>query len=612
MRTLLKYYEEELGLLRAHQQEFAVRYPSIAGALGVAGGDCQDPQIERLIEAYALCNARTAKKLEDGRKIFTESMLEVNFPHYLRPFPSCSIAHVDASGTLGMVRDGIDTIARGTVMHASLHQGVVCKFRTAYDVVLAPLSLPAARFIPFPDRSGIELPPDINTAIAIDIASTSAVGALERLTLSSVRVYIAGAASMSATLRDALFLHAASAWIEVGGVRHRLAQVPLRAAGFLPQEALLPRQPGSHRAYCLLTEYFAFPEKFQFFDIDLAAIKACLPAACQRCTLYLGLREVTADGGSGRLLRSLSSENFLLGCTPVVNLFAQAASPFQLTHTQSDYPVVAEHKYAYAYDVHSIDAVRLVRQGAGVNAVTDCQPFYAMRHGPRNGGRNRYWVARRDEARAHGTPGHEVRLSFVDSDADHGPEVVTTVSVDITCSNRDLPAALPYGAVDGDLRHESVANTLPVRLLRRPSPTCRFALDLMTQIRLLSLLSLNHQSLLQEGLPMFQELLELHNLPASQMSRRQIQGLMALAHRASSTWMPDASGGTLVFGIDVLLTVDEDAYVGSGLHAFAQVIDHVLGLYVHVNSYCRLLLLSHQSGKELLRCQPRNGQQVLV
>ncbi len=147
-------------------------------------------------------------------------------------------------------------------------------------------------------------------------------------------------------------------------------------------------------------------------------------------------------------------------------------------------------------------------------------------------------------------------------------------------------------------------------LLRRPSPTCRFALDLMTQTRLLSLLSLNHQSLLQEGLPMFQELLKLHNLPASRMSRRQIQGLMALAlaHRASSTWMPDASGGTLVFGINVLLTVDEDAYVGSGLHVFAQVIDHVLGLYGHVNSYCRLLLISHQSGKELLRCLSRNGQ----
>lgn len=93
MESLLKYYELELAMLRTHQQEFAARYPGVAGALGIAGSSCQDPHIERLIEAYALCNARTAKKIDDARHVFTESMLEVNFPHYLRPFPACSIRH---------------------------------------------------------------------------------------------------------------------------------------------------------------------------------------------------------------------------------------------------------------------------------------------------------------------------------------------------------------------------------------------------------------------------------------------------------------------------------------------------------------------------------------
>jgi hypothetical protein len=34
----------------------------------------------------------------------------------------------------------------------------------------------------------------------------------------------------------------------------------------------------SHPAYRLLTEYFCFPEKFNFFDIDLALLAASLPA----------------------------------------------------------------------------------------------------------------------------------------------------------------------------------------------------------------------------------------------------------------------------------------------------------------------------------------------
>lgn len=613
MESLLKYYELELGMLRTHQQEFAVRYPGVAAALGIVGSNCHDPHIERLIEAYALCNARTAKKIDDARHVFTESMLEVNFPHYLRPFPACSIAHVDASGALGQARDGIDTLPRGTLMHAPPYQGVVCKFRTVYDVVLAPLSLAGARFVSILDvTAAINLPSEISTAIAIDIVSTSATGTLEQLALPGVRVFIDGTPSLTATLRDALFLHAAYAWIEAGGAQLPLAQVPLRAVGFLPEEALLPRKPRSHRAYCLLTEYFAFPDKFQFFDIDLGLITPLLPPGCRHWTLYVGLRDMPVSSAGARLLRSVSASNLLLACTPVINLFQQAAAPIRLTHMHSEYPLLAEHKYARAYDIHSVDAVRLVRHGAHAGTVTHCQPFYAMHHGQAGGAKRRYWVARRDEARALSHPGYESSLAFVDSDEDDTYDGLATVSVDLTCSNRDLPSALPFGVPGGDLRHEGAAGALPVRLLRQPSPAYRFKTDLPAQARLLALLSLNHQSLLADGVALFQEMLTLHDLPASLMSQRQIQGIKALTQRASSTWMPDASGGVLVFGIDVLLTVDEEAYVGSGLHIFAQVIEHVLGMYVHVNSYCRLFLISHKSGKELLRCLPRNGQQALA
>ena len=37
MESLLKYYELELGMLRTHQQEFGVRYPGVARALGLTG-----------------------------------------------------------------------------------------------------------------------------------------------------------------------------------------------------------------------------------------------------------------------------------------------------------------------------------------------------------------------------------------------------------------------------------------------------------------------------------------------------------------------------------------------------------------------------------------------
>jgi type VI secretion system protein ImpG len=98
LEQLLPYYERELGYLRRHLREFAERYPKIAGRLLISGEVCEDPHTERMIESFALLNARIAKRLDDDYPEFTEALFDVLYPHYLRPFPSCSIAYLDCGG----------------------------------------------------------------------------------------------------------------------------------------------------------------------------------------------------------------------------------------------------------------------------------------------------------------------------------------------------------------------------------------------------------------------------------------------------------------------------------------------------------------------------------
>lgn len=95
MDQLLPYYERELGFLRRYSREFSERYPKIAGRLLIGGEVCEDPHIERMIESFALLNSRIAKRLDDDYPEFTEALFEVLYPHYLRPFPSCSIARME-------------------------------------------------------------------------------------------------------------------------------------------------------------------------------------------------------------------------------------------------------------------------------------------------------------------------------------------------------------------------------------------------------------------------------------------------------------------------------------------------------------------------------------
>ena len=98
MEQLLPYYERELMYLRTYSREFAERYPKIAARLAMSDGVSEDPHVERLMQSFAFLGARINKKLDDDYPEFTEALLEVLYPHYLRPFPSCSIAQFVDNG----------------------------------------------------------------------------------------------------------------------------------------------------------------------------------------------------------------------------------------------------------------------------------------------------------------------------------------------------------------------------------------------------------------------------------------------------------------------------------------------------------------------------------
>lgn len=92
MDSLLPYFEHELSLFNKQSKAFAKKYPKIANRLLMGHDTVDDPHIERLIQAFSLISARINKKLDDSYADFTESLLEVVYPDYLKPFPSVSIA----------------------------------------------------------------------------------------------------------------------------------------------------------------------------------------------------------------------------------------------------------------------------------------------------------------------------------------------------------------------------------------------------------------------------------------------------------------------------------------------------------------------------------------
>ena len=187
-----------------------------------------------------------------------------------------------------------------------------------------------------------------------------------------------------------------------------------------------------------------------------------------------------------------------------------------------------------------------------------------------------------------------------------------TLSLELTGTNRDLPSTLVYNQPDGDLILPGSANTGNICLLRKPTPSWRFARVGGVHWRLISHLALNHLSLANGGVDSFREMLALYDLPRSPATQRQIGGIRGLAYKTATTWLPGNPFACLVRGLEVRMTIDEDAFVGTGIHAFAQVIDRFLGLYVHANSFTQLVIVSEKTGETLLTCPPRSGDLSLL
>ena len=651
MDELLPHYERELAFLRTRSADFARRYPKIAGRLQLTGDVGDDPHVERLMESFAFLSSRIHKRLDDDFPLFTESLLEVLYPHYLRPFPSCSIACLDLGAAAGQMSKSV-VLPRGTAMTSRAVKGVTCRFRTTQDVRLVPVRVSEVSF-----RNAVGAPPGsrvpagASSVLSITLDKLSPQMSWQAILSEPLSVYLDGEASQISALRGVLCNKALAVMVQwqphhpwqmpPATVDGRVRLPTLR--GFVDDEALIDWDERANPAYRLLTEYFAFPEKFNFVELPALAVAGATPAGGDEeggqrsVVLHIPLREVRADSDESRLLETVAAHNVVLGATPVVNLFKQPADPIRITHKAADYPVVVDARKAYGYELYALDRVYRVRQTTAGEAVDEVRPFFSLQHDElwseedqgdddlpatvsaartrqRRGGARclAYWQLQRDEDVALHSPGYEVSLTLVDESFDPVLPSVETLSLDVTATNRDLPSLLAPGTLGGDLFMEGGGPAKEIRLLRKPTSSQRFERGRGALWRLISHLSLNHLSLSGGGIDALKEMLRLYDLPRSASNRRQLDGLVAIEFRPATAWLQGEPYASFVRGTEVRLSVDEGSFVGTGLGLFAAVLDHFFGLYVHANSFTKLTLVSARTQEEVLTCPPRNGELPLV
>jgi len=626
---LLSYYERELVFLRRMGAEFARRYPKIAGRLQLDEEKVEDPHVERMVEAFAFLSGRIGLKLDDELPEVTESFLNLLYPHYLAPIPSMAIAQFSFGSTSDKM-SSTQLLERGARLNSRPVDGTPCRFRTSYEVDLMPIELVSAALESPAPKDARGKYADCSLRFSFRCFGESDLHELRQhgkdAPPKSMRFYLDGDPQLVFPLYEILFTNAVS-------VEFRPKEQPLgdralktitniqlkppdsvimqandaiKPVGFGDDEAILPYSKRSFTGYRLLTEYFSFPYKFLFFDV-FGLDQAVNNKFGSHFELIINLRDVTPP------VAPISADTFKLGCSPIVNLFSRLADPIYLSQQKYEYQVIPDVHRQTTTEVYSVDDVVTADPGSGTTR--QFSPFYSLKHAYGEQMEKAFWYATRRPSQRPDDDGTEIYMSLVDANFNPRIPAVEVLNVQTTCTNRDLPARLPFGGKDGDFEVEGTALLSRVKCLTKPTETIRPPQRRSAQWRLISHLNLNFLSLVnaEDGNPeALQEMLHLYNFSDSSVTRKQILGINHVESRKAIRQIGGRVGTGFVRGLETTVTFDEEQFVGSGMYLFACVLERFLGLYASLNSFNQMILRSKQREETIKDFPARAGEQEIL
>ncbi len=590
------YFQDELHYLRDVGPEFARTNPEIARTLADRGAD---PDVERVLEGTAFLCGRIREKLDDELPELTANMMSLLWPHYLRPIPSMSI--VEFRPEIEAMQAPLH-VAPGAALATVPVDGTRCLYRTCWPTVLRPWVL-----------SDLKLETAASQPVRLVLRfQTAAKAKLADLDLSSVRIHLPGDPRVAFVLYLLLAAHVDQVTASGGSGGHNAPRVELgpgavAAAGLDRNEAVLPYPQRSFAGYRLLQEYFAFKERFRFFDLK------GLDRAVNRLQLENTLELAITFNRRLDTLPMVGRDDVRLHCVPVINLLNHPADPIRLQHDRTEYLIqpsrsgVQDRRHL---EVYSVDQVMGLVRGESMET-REYLPFFTFRHSRADQRRATAYYqthVRRNVLGGNPRLGTDTYVSFVADDTHKLPDE-ETISVELTCTNRHLPEGLRAGDIC-EPTDSSPANT-QFRNLSKPTSTVSPPLGQALHWRLISHMSLNYVSLADAD--HFRELLRVYDFQAEHDAQhalahqRMLDGILSVSSQFSERMVR----GAVLRGSQVNLEINEDHFAGEGdALLFSIIVERFMALYATLNAFTQLTVRFARSGR-VHRFPPRWGEQII-
>jgi type VI secretion system protein ImpG len=613
---LRDYYEQELRYLRELGKEFAEEHGEIAEGLRMEAGQWADPHVERLLEGFAFLAARIHRRMDNDFGEVSQGLLNAVAPHFLRPIPSMSIVQMATDPSQGLPSGLVVPSGQSLISPPAKETGVRCRFQTCYSTEIWPVEVQEAKW---QSPHGLDLgrrAKEVAACFGLNLGATAGLN-FSDLEMDRLRIHLAGDLNLMTTLYELLDNNCQEILIrdldDPGKSQVVLPGSSLIPVGMEADEGILPLPRKAFLAYRIIQEYFVFPQKFLFFDLTgLDAVTRSDFGPNLEILFLFG--PFPAPERQEALERGVTKDTIRLGCTPVVNLFQSESEPIRLTQRRSEYLIRAKGASSeFSPEIYSVDSMAAVVSGSTERV--PLEPLHSFRSRGAKGKSPVFWHTRRFLSSWLEDGATDIGVAFVDPANETIFPDFPSVSAKVTCFNGTLPGRLPIGS-DQDFQAEGGegAGLKKVTSVMHPTEPIQPPLKSSTFWRIVSQLSLNYLSLVDEGGDALREVLRLYNFGGTEVGEKNVQGISGVQSEPWYARVRGEHGLSFARGRKIIIEFDESLYSGGGIYLLASVLDRFLGLYASMNSFSKLeaRVRSKQRTYTLREWDPRAGQKPLL
>lgn len=592
-------YQQELTALREEASEFAADHPAQAGMLGLHRGRSQDPQVELLMQSFAYLTGRLRHQLDLDQAELPNALLADLYPHLAAPLPSMMVAH------MAVQPDGVGRVERGRSVVASVPidggGSATCRFRTCFDTALWPLDVVDLAIVSPKDYPQLATDQDTRSVLRVSLRKNGRT-LLKQLQPAPLRFHLNPEGGPAHALHQLLGAHLRGlAVVEAPGPGAACRRLPierLRWLGFEDDEGALPAHPQAHPAFRILQEYFAFPEKFLFFEIE----SLDLAQADDALDLLFML-----DVPPNPALR-LAPSVLMTNCVPLVNLYPQRIDPLNLDHTRYEYRLTGDIGQHANCEIYRIERLNAVRAGAAPRVLV---PYFAMDDFQHIEGQDYFYITRREPSQRTRIGGTELYVSFLDAQFSLTDPADDVIGGSALCTNRRMPERLRVG---DRLQVEGASPIATTRVLGKPTAHQTPPMTGSRPWLLVSQLALNHLSLSSgpHAMAALKDILRQHVGPSSTLGHRAVDGILAIDPRPLVRWHGEPGRRGYVQGVEIDVTLDHTRFEDTSAVLFCAVLRHFFALYAAVNTVVQVRLRMPDVKGVLKEWPPLAGNQVLL